>query len=88
MSLKKLVDAHNRTDMAFFGGKDQWSVTPDAKMAQDMFSRLDSNLSPEVIYQDGERRGAKAQAFKAEQLKALEELKALGFSPTREMYNA
>jgi hypothetical protein len=86
MSLKALVDQHNRMD-ALFGGKDQWSVTPDAKMAQEMFKRLDSNLSPEVIYQDGERCGAAALKFKAQQLAAIRALEALGFTPVEAMYN-
>lgn len=86
MSLKALVEQHNKMD-ALFGGKDQWSVTPTAVMAEYMFQRLDSNLSPEVVYMDGERRGAAAQKFAAAQRKAIAELKALGFSPAGEMYN-
>lgn len=88
MSLKKIVDAHNKMDSMFYGGKDQWSEKPDAKMAQSMFGRIDSNLSPEVIYMDGERRGAAAQKFEKEQRAALAELKALGFTPVEQMYNA
>lgn len=87
MSLKALVTQHNNMDAMFFGGKNQWSVHPTPEMAQDMFSRLDSNLSPEVVYQDGERRGAKAEKFKKEQLAAIAELKAKGFQPAREMFN-
>jgi Holliday junction resolvasome RuvABC DNA-binding subunit len=86
MSLKTLVEQHNRMDR-LFGGKDQWSTTPDAKMAQAMFRRLDSNLSPEVVYQDGERRGAAAQKFSKAQHEAIKDLKALGFAPVEQMYN-
>jgi hypothetical protein len=86
MSLRALVEQHNRMD-ALFGGGDTWSMTPDAKMAQEMFQRLDSNLSPEVVYQDGERRGAAAQRYAAQQHAAIKELKALGFTPIGQMYS-
>jgi len=87
MSLKALIDNHNKMDAMFFGGKDQWPNPPTAQIAQTMFQRLDSNLSPEVVYQDGERRGAAAQKFAAQQHKAIAELKALGFTPIERMYN-
>lgn len=86
MSLKQLVEQNNRMN-AVFGGGENWTIPPTAKMAQQMFQRLDSNLSPEVIYQDGERRGAAAQRFKSQQEAAIRDLKALGFTPIERMYN-
>jgi len=87
MSLKTIVAEHNRMDSMFFGGKDQWSEKPTAEQAQVMFARIDSNLSPEVIYMDGERRGAAAKKFEATQRAALKDLESLGFKPVEKMYN-
>ena len=87
MSLKQLVEQHNRMNAVFGGGGDDWTIPPTPKMAQAMFQRIDSNLSPEVIYMDGERRGYAAQRFKSQQEAALKELKAFGFTPIGQTYN-
>ena len=87
MSLKVIVAEHNNMDNMFFGGKDQWSEKPTPEMAQVMFKRIDSNLSPEVVYMDGERKGAAAKKFADKQRAAAKDLEALGFKPEGEMYN-
>jgi hypothetical protein len=87
MSLQALVAQHNNMDSMFFGGKDQWNVNPTPEMAQAMFSRLDSNLSPEALYADGERPRAQAQKLAKQYRAAIAELKAKGFQPAGEMYN-
>lgn len=86
MSLQAFIDQENR--MATFMGLPQ--IDPnnidDAK-AQEMFQRLDSNLSPEALYQDGERPRAQAAKLAKLYKAAITELKAKGFTPKREMYN-
>jgi len=59
----------------------------DQKVADTMFQRLDSNLSPEFLFADGERPRAKAMALKKKYDKAIAELVKKGFRPTVEVYN-
>lgn len=86
MSLKALVE-HNNSLNKLMGSGEDWTIPPTQAMAQQMFKRLDSNLSPEVIFQDGERRGAAAKKFQQQQLTAIKELKEMGFEPEGQMYN-
>lgn len=86
MSLQFLVEEHNI--MAAFFKSPLWSTTDiDQATADAMFQRLDSNLSPEVLFADGERPRAKAMALKKKYEKAIAELRAKGFRPTKPMYN-
>ena len=88
MSLKAVIDQHNKMDTMFFGGKDQWdfyNITP--AMAEAIYSRLDSNMSPEALYADGERPRAQAQKLAKSYRAAVAELQAKGFKPAGEMYN-
>lgn len=86
MSLELLVKEHNI--MAPFFKEPLWSTTDiDNQMAQSMFQRLDSNLSPEVLFADGERPRAKAMALKKKYEKAIAELLKKGFRPATAPYN-
>lgn len=86
MSLELLVKEHNI--MAPFFKEPLWSTTDiDADMATAMFQRLDSNLSPEFLFADGERPRAKAMALKKKYEKAIAELLKKGFRPTGNVYN-
>lgn len=83
MSLALLVEEHNMM-ARFFKEQTTWSATDiDQAMADAMFKRLDSNLSPEVLFADGERPRSKAMALKKRYEKAIAELKAKGFRPSR-----
>jgi len=86
MSLLKFVTDHNTMDQ-IFGGKDQWTVTPTPEMAQQMFSRLDSNMSPEALFADGERPRAQANRLAKEYRAAWADLLALGHKPQGQFYN-
>lgn len=86
MSLAALVESHNR--MAVFFKQPLWSETEiDNEMAQTMFKHLDSNLSPENLFADGERPRAAAMKLKKQYEKAIAELKAKGFTPEFTTYN-
>lgn len=82
MSLALLVEEHNMMGR-FFKEQSPWSTTDiDQKMADEMFKRLDSNLSPEVLFADGERPRSQAMALAKRYNKAITELKAKGFRPS------
>lgn len=86
MSLANVVEYHNATAKYF--NLPEWSTTDiNQVMADEMFSQIDNNLSPENLFADGERPRNRAMALKKRYLKAIEELKAKGFRPSRQMYN-
>lgn len=59
----------------------------DQKTADTLFSRLDSNLSPEFLTADGERKPAAVKKLKTKYEKAINELVKKGFRPTVVMYS-
>jgi hypothetical protein len=86
MSLQQFIDDENR--LASFFKKPQIDIAKiDDAQAQEMFSRLDSNMSPECLFADGERPRAAAARLAKVYRKAFEELKAKGFTPTVTLYN-
>ena len=86
MSLKLLVEKQNIMARLF---KDTpWDINNiDQAVADSMFSRLDSDMSPECLYADGERPSAQAAKLAKQYQTAYRELRAKGFSPTAELYN-
>jgi hypothetical protein len=86
MSLKLFLEQENR-----FAAFMQTPVIEidkiDDATAQRLFGRLDSNLSPESLFQDGERPRAHAMRLKKVYLAAIGELKAKGFAPKETMYS-
>lgn len=86
MSLQQFVQDENR--MAALFNKpviDINNITQE--QAEQMFQRLDSNMSPECLYADGERSKAAAARLAKIYRKAFEELMAKGFTPKATLYN-
>jgi hypothetical protein len=86
MSLKIFLDQENRMASFFKEAPVDINAIDDAR-AQKLFQRLDSNLSPECLFQDGERPRAAAASLKKIYLAAIADLKAKGFSPKEPMYS-
>jgi len=86
VSLAKFIDREN-VMRAFMQqpALDINNITQE--QAAEMFQRLDSNMSPEVLYADGERPRAKAMALAKLYRKAWADLLARGFKPVDEFYN-
>lgn len=86
MSLQKFVDEQNLMAPLFNEPLIDLNAL-DQKIADAIFSRLDSNLSPEFLFADGERSRSKAMALKRKYEKAIKELVKKGFRPTVTMYS-
>ena len=86
-NLKEVVDFENRMTRLFGKGPqiDLDNITQD--VANALFERLDCNLSPEVLTCDGERSKAEIRKNFKLYTAAIAELRALGFEPTKQMYN-
>lgn len=86
MSLAQFIEQENRY-RTFFNESplDASKLTPeDAAL---LFRKIDSQMSPESLYRDGERRGAAARKVAKMLTSAFEELKARGFTPLVTLYN-
>lgn len=85
MSLKQFIAEQNR--VAGFFNEPQIDINKITdEQAQKMFSRLDSNMSPEHLHMDGERSAAQARKFAKIYTDAFNELKAKGFTPRCKLY--
>jgi hypothetical protein len=86
MSLKQFVEQENRFRVFFKEpALDPETLTHDE--ATLLYRKIDSQLSPESLFQDGERRGAAAAKVKRMLLAAFQDLKAKGFTPPAPLYN-
>ncbi len=87
MSLAKFIEQENRfrnyVNLPLIN-----VATIDNKVAQELFRKLNSNLSPEALFADGERPRAKAMALRKMYMQAIADIKAKGFVPEEELYNA
>lgn len=86
MSLAKFIDRENRFRRVF--GMPEYNVnniTDDD--AQEIFGKLDSNMSPENLACDGERPRSEQAALAKVYKKAFNELRGMGFSPKDTVYN-
>ena len=86
MSLAKFIEQENR--MRFFfklPTYDVNNITPEH--AQELFGKIDSNLSPEILACDGERPRAQQIALGKLYRAAWTELRAKGFTPEGYVYN-
>lgn len=86
MSLAKFIEQENRMRKFFKQPEyDVNNITPED--AQELFGKIDSNLSPEILACDGERPRSKqirlAKIYRA----AWAELRAKGFTPQGYCYN-
>jgi len=86
MSLKKFIEQENRF-RTFVNQQLINEAAIDNTVAQELFRKLNSNLSPEVLFADGERPRAKAMALRKVYMQAIADLKAKGFVPEEELYN-
>jgi hypothetical protein len=86
MSLKLLVEKQNM--MAKFFKDTPWDINNiDQATADAMFSRLDSDMSPEALFMDGERPRAQAAKLAKQYRAAYKELTDRGYAPTIVLYN-
>jgi hypothetical protein len=86
MFLKQYVAAMNRISKAFkLPEIDLDNMLPG--QADEIFAKLDSDMSPEVLHQDGERPAGAAHALAASYTQVFEELKSLGYIPPKDMYH-
>lgn len=86
MSLKAFIDRENK--MLAFMGLPQIEIDKiDDVAAQKLFQSLDSAMSPEALFMDGERTRAQAAKFEKMYKAAWAELKAKGFLPKGAVYN-
>lgn len=86
MSLKQFVSHENR--VRAFMGQPQLDVnTLSSDEARLLYLKLDSNMSPEILHQDGERSPAEARRYAALYRAAFAELRALGHTPPSCLYN-
>lgn len=85
-NLKKVIKEEN-SFAKFFDQPliDENNITDE--VAQKLFARLDSNLSPECLYQDGERSPAAAKKYEIMYVGAIKELQAMGFKYNQEFYS-
>lgn len=86
MSLKAFVAQHNKFN-ALWGDAPVDLATLDQKVADELFQRLDSNLSPEALTCDGELSRAKVQQRYKLYMGAIADLKKMGFQPTEKMWS-
>jgi len=77
-NLKKVIDHENKLAEYFKGPQINIKALTDED-AQRLFGRLDSNLSPESLYQDGERSAAQAVKYQTLYIAAIKELQDMGF---------
>ena len=89
MSLKLLIEKQNMMAKIF---KDPlstyWNIDNITQETADaMFSRLDSDMSPEALFADGERPRSQAAKLAKQYKAAFKELTDRGFRPTSTLYN-
>jgi len=89
MSLKRLIEKQNMMARLFKEDSSKfWNIDSiDQVTADAMFRRLDSDMSPEALFADGERPRAQAAKLAKQYNSAFKELTAKGFRPTVELYN-
>lgn len=86
MSLAKFIEQENR--MRKFFKQPEYDVNNiDQAAAQELFQKLDSNLSPENLACDGERPRAQQIVLGKLYRAAWTELRAKGFTPAGYVYN-
>ena len=87
MSLAQFVEQENRSRKFF--NKPAYDVAHlSPAEAQEIFWKLDSNLSPENLACDGERPRAEQIRLGKLYRQAFSDLRALGFAPQGYCYNA
>jgi len=86
MSLKQFIESENRM-RAFFKEPPLDAETLTHDEATKLYKRLDSNMSPEALFADGERPRAVAARLAKMYKQAFADLKAKGFTPPTELYN-
>ncbi len=86
MFLKQYVDSMNRVARAFKQPEiDLDNLLPG--QVEQIFYKLDSDMSPESLYMDGERPANAAHALAASYTQVFEELKTLGYTPPKDIYH-
>ncbi len=55
--------------------------------AEQIFYKLDSDMSPEALHMDGERPVHLAEALAASYTQVFEELKSMGYTPPTDTYH-
>lgn len=84
--LSQFVEMQNRMSRVF--NQPQIDVRAiDEKVAEDLFQKLDSNLSPEHLTCDGERPLSEQRRFYKLYTGAIKDLQKMGFSPKQAVYN-
>jgi len=86
-TLQSFLDQENRV-AKLFGGKEYPMNVRALTQAQadELFQKLDANMSPENLHMDGEITAAQARKRARLFTGAYEDLKKLGFVPTGRMY--
>ena len=89
MSLKLLIEKQNLMAKLFKEDPSKfWNIDSINQATADaMFSRLDSDMSPEALFADGERPRAQAAKLAKQYKAAFKELTDKGFRPSVAIYN-
>jgi hypothetical protein len=86
MSLVKFIEEENRMRKFFNRAPyDINNITP--AQAQELFGKIDSNLSPEILACDGERPRSEQIRLGKIYRQAFDDLRRAGFAPQGYIYN-
>lgn len=86
MFLKQYVGGMNRLARAFKQPEiDVDNLLPG--QADQIFYKLDTDMSPEVLHMDGERPAHVAEALASSYTQVFEELKSMGYTPPKDTYH-
>jgi hypothetical protein len=86
MSLKQFIEQENKM-RAFFKETPLDADKLTQEDATKLFQRLDSNMSPEHLHADGERKPADARRLAKMYTQAFADLRAKGFAVPTQLYN-